>query len=202
MPLASSPDEPMETRDGLVMQPIASSSSFTSGRTHKYEEVPSNKQMQRHFVGVRKQLADLPLPPKQMNVVSLVCMYTLMGLRDMDIAVALAMPIERIENIKMLDAYITVYNSVTEAIVNTEVEDVRTALVANSKKAAGELVSLLNDEFSAVRLSAAKDILDRTGHRPIDIVEHRHTMDGELRISITRDTDLSNIGAPLDAEGL
>ena len=31
-------------------------------------------------------------------------------------------------------------------------------------------------------LEAAKDLLDRGGHRPVDIVEHVNKMDGELRI--------------------
>ena len=31
-------------------------------------------------------------------------------------------------------------------------------------------------------LDAAKDVLDRGGHRPVDIVEHINRMDGELRI--------------------
>ena len=42
-------------------------------------------------------------------------------------------------------------------------------------------------------LAAAQDILDRGGHRPVDIVEHVNKMDGELRIvHITKDEKLLN----------
>jgi hypothetical protein len=35
-------------------------------------------------------------------------------------------------------------------------------------------------------MAAARDILDRSGHRPSDVVEHRHRMDGGLVIEIVR----------------
>jgi hypothetical protein len=35
-------------------------------------------------------------------------------------------------------------------------------------------------------MSAARDILDRSGHRPADVVEHRHRMDGGLVIEVVR----------------
>jgi hypothetical protein len=38
----------------------------------------------------------------------------------------------------------------------------------------------------ADRMAAARDILDRSGHRPSDVVEHRHRMDGGLVIEIVR----------------
>jgi hypothetical protein len=35
-------------------------------------------------------------------------------------------------------------------------------------------------------MAAAKDVLDRSGHRPSDVVEHRHRMDGGLVIEIVK----------------
>ena len=48
-------------------------------------------------------------------------------------------------------------------------------------------------------LEAAKDILDRGGHRPVDIVEHINRMDGELRIVHIK-KDESAISKIQDAE--
>tara|TARA_R110000803_G_scaffold118785_1_gene187133 strand:- start:508 stop:705 length:198 start_codon:yes stop_codon:yes gene_type:complete len=39
-----------------------------------------------------------------------------------------------------------------------------------------------NAKSDDLQLAAAKDILDRDGHRPADIVEHRHTIEGGLQI--------------------
>lgn len=199
MPLASSPQSPMVTEDGIELSPLLRPSSPHS----RFVEVPSNRTMQKKHASVQRYLADMPLPAKQLNLVSLICMYTLMGLSDTDISVAISLPIDRIENIKMLDAYATVYDNAVASIVNDEVDDVRTLLVANSKTAAKKVIELLDDEFSAVQLSAAKDILDRTGQRPVDIVEHHHKLDGELRISITRADSLESLKeVPLDDTGI
>lgn len=198
MPLVSNPDATLKGEDGVEYTPMLPPSSSRRA----FEEVPSNREMQKQHVRLRIQLADLPLPPKQMNLVSLICMYTMMGLNDLDIALATGLEPERIDRIKMLDAYTTVYQSVIDSIVSDEAEDVRMVITANAKKAINTVTELLSDEFSAIRLSAAKDILDRAGHRPVDIIEHKHTMDGELRISVTREEDLSKVGVPLDAEGL
>jgi hypothetical protein len=46
---------------------------------------------------------------------------------------------------------------------------------------------------------AAKDFLDRAGHRPADIVEHRHRMDGGLTIEIIR-KDKDDVAPMIDME--
>ena len=54
--------------------------------------------------------------------------------------------------------------------------------------AATRMVDGLNSTNEATRLSAARDILDRGGHRPADIIEHRHKVEGGLRIEyVTKD---------------
>jgi hypothetical protein len=199
MPLVPSPHTPMVTEDGVELTPLLRPSSPSV----RYDEVPSNRKLQKQHASVRRYLSDMPLPPKQLNLVSLVCMYTLMGMNDDDIAIAVQLPLDRVQNIKMTDAYATVYDNAVSSIVNNEVDDVRTLLVANSKTAAQRVIALLDDEFSAVQLSAAKDILDRTGQRPVDIVEHHHKLDGELRISITRADSLESLKeVPLDDTGI
>ena len=32
------------------------------------------------------------------------------------------------------------------------------------------------------RMAAAKDVLDRAGHRPADVIEHKHSLEGGLTI--------------------
>jgi hypothetical protein len=114
-------------------------------------------------------------------------MYTLMGLSDQDIAFAVDLGIDRIVNIKMLDAYVSVYDAAVKSIIDEESDDVRNYLMANAKNAAKKIVDLADGaEFESIQFAAAKDILDRSGQRPVDIVEHHHKMDGELRIVVTK----------------
>ena len=54
--------------------------------------------------------------------------------------------------------------------------------VQKSQKAAQTMFNLLDSENEATRGSAAKDVLDRAGQRPVDVVEHRHKMEGGLTI--------------------
>lgn len=199
MPLPSNPSQPLKLEDGSEITPIYKPSS---SRSTKFTEVPTHREAQRQITSVRRQLSDMPLPPKQLNVVSLICMYTLMGLTDTDISIALGIPKERIETVKMLDAYSTIYNQVVESIIDEESEDIRTAIAAKARRAVDTVGELLDDEFSSVRLAAAKDILDRAGHRPVDTVEHRHTMEGDLRIVVTRADDVNEKGLTIDAEDL
>ena len=55
------------------------------------------------------------------------------------------------------------------------------------------LMAVLALVFASFGSAAAQDILDRGGHRPVDVVEHINKMDGELRIvHITKDEKAIN----------
>jgi hypothetical protein len=46
----------------------------------------------------------------------------------------------------------------------------------------------LGSKSESTRGSAAKDILDRAGHRPVDVIDHRHTLEGSLVIQYVEPT--------------
>ena len=48
------------------------------------------------------------------------------------------------------------------------------------------MVEALDAGSRTDRMSAARDILDRSGHRPADVVEHRHRVDGGLVIEYVK----------------
>ena len=56
------------------------------------------------------------------------------------------------------------------------------------------------DEEGALGFAAAKDILDRAGHRPADVVEHRHRLDNSLQIEIIRKDENTASLPVIDAE--
>ena len=55
-------------------------------------------------------------------------------------------------------------------------------LAKNARNAAATMVEALQAGNRSDRMAAARDILDRSGHRPADIIEHRHRVDGGLVI--------------------
>ena len=56
--------------------------------------------------------------------------------------------------------------------------------VSKSANAANVMVDIMEDSENGpvTRMAAAKDVLDRAGHRPADIVEHKIKMEGGLTI--------------------
>ena len=51
------------------------------------------------------------------------------------------------------------------------------------------MFDLLDSDSESTRGVAAKDVLDRAGQRPVDVVEHRHKMEGGLTIEYVEKKD-------------
>jgi hypothetical protein len=163
-----------------VAPPIRTSS--TSGLV----EVPTNREAQELVINARRKLADLPEVPRTMNAISVVLSYSLFGLDDMDIALAIGSTETQVAKIKESAGYKTMHESVLRSILDAETDVVRDIFKQHSRVAANVLVDSLHNGQRTERMFAAKDFLDRAGHRPADIVEHRHRMDGGLTIEIIR----------------
>tara|TARA_R100000750_G_scaffold56152_1_gene42537 strand:- start:305 stop:889 length:585 start_codon:yes stop_codon:yes gene_type:complete len=145
-------------------------------------EVPNTEDIKREIVASRKRISDLPVPPNQMNTLSVIISYTLFGINDEDMSNVLSIPLNQLEAIKATDAYLELYNQFVKNIIESDLADVRGLFVQKSRSAADVMFHLMNSENEATRGSAAKDILDRAGQRPVDVVEHRHKMEGGLTI--------------------
>jgi nitrate reductase alpha subunit len=69
---------------------------------------------------------------------------------------------------------------------------VQAILVEHAKNAAEKVVELASSDNDVLAFKASQDILDRTGNRPVDIVEHRHRMVDALQVVfIKRDANES-----------
>jgi hypothetical protein len=121
-----------------------------------------------------------------MNAVSVVLSYTLFGLDDEEIAIATGLSVEQIGRLKVGEAYTQMHEAIVRTIVDSETDVVRDILAKNARNAAAVVVEALNAGNRSDRMAAARDILDRSGHRPADIVEHRHRVDGGLVIEYIR----------------
>lgn len=172
--------EPLTLADGTKINPL------TGGILPPVEdalvEVPNNEQMQREIVTARKRINDLPLVPDKMNVVSIILTYTLYGVSDTDIATILHLPIDNIKKIKLSSAYEDIAQAIISNIVESDMSDVRTLFVEQSRNAASQVFRLMDSEVETTRLAASKDVLDRAGQRPVDVIEHRHKVEGGLTI--------------------
>jgi len=147
-------------------------------------EIPTHSEARDLVLTARRKAADLPEKSGTMNAISVVLMCELFGLDDTETAIASNLRITQIENIKEMPAYSQMKETVVASILEAETGTVRDYFVANARVSAQALVDTARDGKGALRLMAANSVLDRAGHRPADIVEHRHKMEGGLHIHV------------------
>ena len=179
--------EPLVLADGTRINPI-------DGAVIEEEvlvEVPNTEQIKREIVASRKRISDLPVPPGQMNTLSVVISYSLFGISDEDISSASLIPLEQLQTIKSSDEYTNLQGQFIKNILESDLSDVRGLFVERSRSAANLMIDTLenNEVGLGTRLGVAKDVLDRAGHRPADIIEHRHKMEGGLTIEYVEKKD-------------
>lgn len=154
--------------------------------TSKVAEVPSHSEARDLVVQTRRKIADLPAVPRTINVVNAVLAYELFGLSKSEIALALNTTVEQVDAIQHLPAYSEMLSAIKESIIEAQAEEVRGLLQTHARNAAQVMVDELDGPSPERRMLAAKDVLDRTGHRPADRVEHLHKVSGGLRIEIVK----------------
>jgi len=179
MSLAQS-GEPLRLADGRVVYPGGDIDDGSEPIQHPQRDsrVP--------VVRERRKVTDLPALPKQMNAIGAVLAYSLFGLDAEDIAEAVGTTIDRVDKIKASDPYRQMHDVIVRTVLDSETDVVRELFTKNARDAANVMVDGLKAGNRADRMSAARDILDRSGHRPADVVEHRHRMDGGLVIEVVR----------------
>ena len=177
--------EPLVLADGTKINPV-------NGSVLQEEvlvEVPNTEQIKREIVASKKRISDLPVPTAQMNTLSVIISYSLFGISDEDISNTLLIPIDQLKVIMASDEYRGLKETFVQNIVESDLSNVRSMFVQNSHKAAQTMFNLLDSDSEATRGSAAKDVLDRAGQRPVDVVEHRHKMEGGLTIEYIEKKD-------------
>lgn len=181
-----SPGAPLQLADGRFVYPGGDIRDPNASVAPRFVEVPTHAEAQKLVTQVRRKVSDLPDVPRAMNTVGVVLTYTLFGLDDEEIGVATGLSIEQIGRIKLGDPYSQMHESIVRSVLETETAVVRELFQKNARTAAQVVVRAMEEGTRADRVAAARDILDRAGHRASDIVEHRHRMDGGLVIEIVR----------------
>lgn len=130
----------------------------------------------------QRTLADVTSDSKTFNPTMLVLSYSMWGLDPISIARLLNTTEAIIEGIMNSDLFFRTRTEILEAIRYAELGSIHGYLSQKAKSAAKTVASALTNKSVDVQLAAAKDILDRTGFRPADRVEHVHKFDDDLRI--------------------
>ena len=145
-------------------------------------------------VSSRRRFSDLDMPVQSMNTIALLMFYSLYGINDKDIGKQFGLEPEQVNAIKHSDEYEGFEKIIVDNIVEANTDEVRSSFVRHSKQAANIMINLLGSKSQDMRKSAAKDILDRAGHRPVDVSEQRIRVDGGLRIEyIQKSKDIPTI---------
>lgn len=151
--------------------------------------VPTNSEAQKLVTAARRKVSDLPALPATMTPIAAVLSYSLFGLEDAEIAIALTLPIDQVVRIKMMPEYDSMLAAVCEQIMQAETANIRNVFTQKSKKAAETMVDIMeNSDSDMMKITAAKDVLDRAGHRPADmVIEQRSRNESELRIKFVKE---------------
>lgn len=191
--MLADPKEPLILADGTKIDPVSGVVIKDKHSRGGFIEIPSASEAVALVAKTRRAVSELPVPNKQMNALSLILMYSIWGLSDQDIAIVVGgdLTTPQIKNIKQLPEYKALSDDILKSVMEYEANDVRTFLQQNAARAAEKIVDLIEEE-GALGFAASKDVLDRAGHRPADVVEHRHTMEDSLKIEfISKKQDIN-----------
>jgi hypothetical protein len=143
-------------------------------------------------IPVRK-ISDLPDVPRVMNAINVVIAYSLFGMPDSEICAATSITQEQLEKLRGGDAYDSMRGSIVRSVLDAEAQSVRDLFQQQARVAGSVLIDSMHHGSRSDRLAAARDLLDRAGHRPADVVEHRHRVEGGLIIEVVRKDERENI---------
>ena len=188
------PGTPLELADGTSIQPVEPDTPVGEVR------VPTHHEAQELIIETRRKLVDLPEPPEKMNAVALVLAYHVYGLSDGEIGVAVGVNQEQVTAIRMTDAFTQMQDALVTQWGKSQGAGVRQILSQKAITAANKMTSLLESEREGTRMAAAKDILDRAGHRPVDTIEHKHSLEGGLTIEYIQRSELPVIDVMVERE--
>lgn len=174
--------DPLILADGTKIDP--SSGKVVREKKSSFVEIPSASQAVAIIAKTKRNVAELPLPPQKMNAVSLVLFYSMWGLAENDIAITVNITRDQVNNIKKLPEYLAMSQDIQRSILQHETNEVRDIFQKHARGAAEKIVEIAADADadSVLGFKAAQDILDRAGHRPADVVLHKHGLDDSLKI--------------------
>lgn len=142
------------------------------------EEVAAIKQR----LPLNRYLNDLPGDTNGTRAIAVIAGLTLFGLSNREVSIVCNTDMDKVEAIKKSERYEDFLTGIIDNVMRAQSDNVRAMFVGNAKTAASNLISGLKSKIPEVRHMASKEVLDRGGFRPIDVVEHRVKHENELKI--------------------
>lgn len=146
-----------------------------------------------------RSLRDLTQDVKLLNAAAVILMYETMGINDLELSQALNCSQDALDRVRASNEFTTLRNVFLDTVEEYLRKSVRGQFALASHRAALKMIEQLDSPSSDVAQKAAKDVLDRAGHRPADIVEHRHAFEDELVIRVIDDKGIKEIDVSIDA---
>jgi hypothetical protein len=145
----------------------------------------------------RRSLLDLTLNAQQMAVVNNVLVYTLWGLPDDEIAIQCNCTTDDVAVVRDLDEYAKMRDALIGGVRATYTATAHGVISKSAVAAANVVVSGLRSSSKRMAFDAARDILDRSGHRPADhasiSINLNKGTDDQLVIRVVREADRPKI---------
>jgi hypothetical protein len=182
MQILPNPGTPIVLANGMEIDPL----SGNVINEEPFVKVLNTREQREVYAITQKKLTDLPLPTDKLNGISIILVYKMIGISDKDISTVTGLTEEQIGRITLSDAFSELRQMVVENIHANDSDTIRSFMKENAILGVQRVGQLINSPDEAVALSAAKDALDREGYRPVDVVEHRHKMEGGLVIEVIK----------------
>lgn len=135
---------------------------------------------------VRRVTKDLRAPKDLVNAASVIFTYTMLGISDTEIQENTGISAEDLVKVRESRTYSEIFEAVMRSLINANSEYLEARIAAHTGMAATSIFKIAStSRNTGHRLAAAKDILDRGGHRPQDKSNGATAGLNELRIVIT-----------------
>lgn len=133
-------------------------------------------------IPVNRYLNDLPGDINSTRAIAVIAGLTLFGLSEREMSYICNTDAEKIDAIKKSQRYEDFSSGIIDNVMRAQGDNVRAMFVNNAKNAAENIIAGLKSKIPEVRQMASREVLDRGGFRPIDVVEHRVRHENELKI--------------------
>lgn len=117
---------------------------------------------------VRRSLHDLKLSKHQMAIINNVLVYTLWGLPDDEIAIQCSCSLSDVHSVRELGEYGYMHDALIAGLRVNYMASAHGIISNAAEHAAKVVVNAARKSSGRMQFDAARDILDRSGHRPVD----------------------------------
>lgn len=178
------PGDPLLTSRGLSILP----DRRPSADEQEFEDVPIS--LNTFKPTKQRTLSELPAGVRELRGIACVLMFTLLGVGDREIADGLGINMADLRSIRAHQGYDECMGMVVEELINVNSSNLAARIAAMSQSALGQVYEIaMHAKKDETKLTANRDLLDRSGAGIKELNAKRGTSDRALRIIMVDDDD-------------